>query len=216
MKRAHTVSLIALLSAVPALAGQEGPYALDFHFTGTSYAGCAALPDASLSCATMNPNGVVVSNFMWAWVVISGVPDPAGVGSVSFGIDHALTDIVWSTCTGGTDMPQAGWPATGTGITITWPDDCYVVTDNGDGATALGSFVVANDETTLMFLRDDPRVGEALVTDCDALTTEICLERLGIADATVNGTQGMVVCGNPCVTPAEEATWGAIKAVYGR
>jgi hypothetical protein len=173
------------------------------------------------SCEVLNPNNIVSPNPTWAWVVVSGLADSVGtlnrggVGRVRFGFVHTLATYAWSLCTGGSEFPEASWPASGTGNDVTWVGDCYHVAANPVGATRIGVLVVPEDATGLIRLALDPRAGDARFYDCDGDVAEICSDLLGVGDATVGGVEGATACGQSCdVNPIEEASWGRVKAVY--
>lgn len=198
-------------------------YTIDFHFSAPTPVGCLALGDGAIAtCGTLQPNGFVSTQPRWAWIVLTGIPEDQGGGeaggirSVSFGIEHSLAEPVWSLCNGGSEMPDATWPASGTGITVTWPDDCYHATASAVGGTRVGILTIASDASGPITVVPNPATGVASVTDCDGVVYELCPGALGVADATPAGDMGVTACGNACATPAASLTWGNIKAAFGR
>jgi hypothetical protein len=169
----------------------------------------------------LNPNNVFSANPTWAWVIVSGVSDSAsaqdrgGISRARFGFNHTLAEFAWSLCTGGSESPEASWPAPETGNDVTWLGDCHHVTANPIGATRIGVLVVPEGASGLIQLIGDPRVGGALFYDCDGDFAEICPDLLGGGDATAGGAQGAIACGQLCgVNPIEAASWGQVKAFY--
>jgi len=233
MRPSIRLALSALLASTvttSATAGDDvGPYGIDFHISAPSYAGCDARSDDAASCATQNPNGVAASGAMWVWVFVSGVPeatpaaagDPWGIRALSFGLSYeSLGFADWTGCHGGTEDPQddaeGTWPESGTGLTVTWPDDCHEVTGNDDGLTAVGILTVGTDESGLLDVVTDPRVGYVRATDCVGTGFRVCDERLGRADVAVGGTGGVVACDETCsLVPTRSGSWSSVKAVFG-
>lgn len=220
---------LATIAAPSANAGEDvGPYGVDFHISAPSYAGCGARADAAATCATQNPNGVVASGAMWVWVFVSGVPGdpgagaPDGIGSLSFGLSYdALGFASWSGCHGGDEDPQndkgGTWPESGTGLAVSWPDECYRVTENDDGLTVVGILTVGTDETGLIDIIADPRRGTVHASDCLGAGYVVCADRLGRADVAAGGTGGVVACDETCtMVPTRPGSWATIKSAYRR
>jgi hypothetical protein len=205
------------------------PYGLDFHITPPNYAGCAAGADVTATCANRNPNGVTATGAMWVWIFASGVSDGTkgtaadGIGSIAFGLEYdaGVGPAIWSACHAGTESPQndkgGTWPESGTGLAVTWPDDCYRVTENDDGLTAIGILTIDPAATGFIDFIEDPRPGAVSATDCSGATFAVCPERRGRAEVTAGGTGGVLGCDETCTqSPVDRRTWSAIKAVYGR
>ncbi len=223
-----TVGVLTL--PTPIMAADEFPYTLDLHFTEPSYLGCTegTVSDGALRCWVLNPNGIDVGEFEpnFAWVVIGGVPDgsgpgaPGGIGGLQFGIEYDSTvDMTWFLCTGGTESPQADpidgvWPDTGTGNDVRWPGGCYLVTDNPDGVTKVGLFILTQGSAGLIRVVEDPRIGQAHATACDESISRICRQAMGIGDATIGGGMGVATCGYLCAVPVKEGSWGSIRNIY--
>jgi hypothetical protein len=136
---------------------------------------------------------------------------PNGVGGFEFGIEYDDTvDVIgWEHCAGGFDIPEEGWPASGTGNAMTWSGGCHF--PPGEVAIA-GDFVVANPTVGEMRIVPDPRTGRVEWVDCNIDLYEICPANLGTFDLA---TAVDPLCGDHCGTvPAPVVRWGQIKAVY--
>jgi len=137
----------------------------------------------------------------------------------------------WSMCTGGSEIPEDGWPASGTGNAVTWAGGCYDVTENDDGVTKIGFFVIFPDSRGAMWIVEDPRVGYALASDCWPNSYLICRELMGssvmdpvdapcdeyFADNGIGYPESPCnPCGDTCPqgTPINSTTWGGIKSHY--
>ncbi len=118
-------------------------------------------------------------------------------------------------CTGGNELPDNFWPASGTGNAVVWPRRCYDVTENNDGMTKIGHFVVSPDSRGAMSIVVDPHVGYALAADCRPDSYLICREVKGSSvmdrvDAprneyfADNGIGYFESSRNPCGAPARE------------
>lgn len=214
--------LLATVPASVAVAGTQS-HAISFHFSTPQPAGCPTFNDGVISsCDVIRPNGVTHPSAQWAWVVLSGVHDgtgpgnAGGIGSVSFGLEHSLVSPIWDLCAGATAKADPGWPASGTGITISWDDDCYLVENNAIGATALGILTIDAQATGLIQASAHPGLGRATTTDCAGTELTICPNLLGNGDAMAGGSSGMPACGLTCTTPVEESSWARIKSGFER
>jgi hypothetical protein len=139
---------------------------------------------------------------------------PNGIGGLQFGIEYEIDggDVVaWMHCAGGTDIPDPNWPASGTGIALTFLGGCHVP----DAEVALVGVILimgSGDVSGDFRLTPDPRIGMALVADCNPTSYEICQPNLASWSL---GTDVVPVCGNHCGgTPVEETSWGRIKSQY--
>lgn len=142
---------------------------------------------------------------------------PDGIGGVQFGIEYAFESggvLSWATCSGGAEIPQEGWPASGTGNAITWSSGCH----EPPGELAfVGAFVVRADAIGVPVVgwvrfTGDPRVGQALVADCDADVSAMC--ESGLVTWTA-GEPLPDVCGACVATPTRGASWGDLKLEFG-
>lgn len=227
MTRWPGVSLALLAALVPADGFADGVgaqnHALSVHFSSPEQTGCNVLPDAALtSCESINPGGVVTPVAQWAWIILTGVPDgtgpgnAGGIGAIAFGLDHTLEEPIWSLCAGATEEPDALWPASGTGIRITWDDECHIVEDNPIGGTVIGILTIDAAAKGLIQTTGHPDLGRATTTDCAATTLTLCENLLGSGDAAAGGTGGTPACGTTCTTPVEETSWARLKSTFTR
>ncbi len=223
---AIATALLSFPGPVVADVGLRPNQTIDIHFQPPSYIGCseAAVSDAALSCGTLDDtyrdHGPSTPNF--AWVVVGGVEDgtgpgaPGGIGGLQFGIDIDPGFVIrgWTLCTGGDEIPEVGWPKSGRGNAVTWSGGCRLVTDNGDGLTRVGFLVLQALDEAMIRVTGDPRIGYALVVECDGSQGALCRELLGYG-----GTDGVghyTACGDACLVrePARETSWGALRALY--
>ena len=123
---------------------------------------------------------------MYVWIVVSdgdGFPD--GIGGAQFGIEHSVAPGGgWALCTGGQEIQEGGWPASGTGNAVTWPGGCY---DPVGSNAKIGFFayVPPGDPPGSFAITPDPRNGLAIYSSCDQVSTEICADNLATdADLT--------------------------------
>ncbi len=149
-----------------------------------------------------------IEGIAFLWVVMSdGDVFPDGIGGIQFGIEHEKDMQGWSLCTGGAEIPEDGWPASGTGNAATWGGGCYYP----PGENAVVGFFTLNDGASgWMAITEDPRVGTALWSDCVPVSQDFAPELLGSLD---NSTGGDPNC-DEIATPTIESSWGRVKAHY--
>ena len=124
-----------------------------------------------------------VEGHAFVWVVASQVQDfPDGIGGAQFGIEYAAGVEGWSLCTGGMEIPEQGWPASGTGTAVTWPDGCYYP---AGGNAKIGYFTLSDGASGHMRVTTDPRTGEAEYSNCDAINAPFLPGDLGSASLSM-------------------------------
>lgn len=179
-------------------------------------------------------NGIPCSNYVtvrpansanWVYVVV-GHGD-AGIDGVSFGVAYDgiyepgyLDALSWTVCSDGMAFPSENpaWPASGSGIRLTW-DTCQGTVAGNDGIQAvvakfyMYAYEGAHFEVTPNFTTGD--APELNVNTCGQGTTRL-LEQYG--ESLWGVLTGRVDFGggyglNPCLNglPAEPSTWGRIK-----
>lgn len=146
-----------------------------------------------------------------------------GVAGFQCGIDYngavgAGVDVFGWTLCANQEFAQPGWPASGTGNTITWAPatDCQDVNSEpyvpGTVIAIGGVFAVEVLSPDFMSVIPRPVDGKAKVADCNAAEDDITFNtpsQLGIAGF---GLPGYNPCGLP--TPVQNSTWGGIKKAY--
>jgi len=189
---------------------------LNLHLTLASYAGCDDTNFDVIDEGTCSDlSGGAVAGQAFVWVVASkegGLPD--GIGGVQFGIQHSGVIQNWALCTGGSQIAENGWPASGTGNACVFDDGCYVPAGE---AARIGFFGVDEGATGSYRLTDDPRIAQAVWADCSTETFTYCEGNLGRVDHG-SGTTQDPRCGDRCddVIPNRATTWTSIKAHFDR
>jgi len=208
-------SVMALLAAAPALAQDVDPH------TGIVV---QTFPWAVFTCSDpaytweteCEEMDATVGEFQNHVVAVYATREggwPEGIGGIQFGIEYAFENgqvTSWTLCSGGSEVPEAGWPASGTGNAVTWMAGCHV--PPGEVAF-VGAFLVYTESfgepvTGWLRITADPRVGQALVADCETNLAEVC------SDALVTWTAGESlpdVCGACIATPTRSTSWGELK-----
>jgi hypothetical protein len=213
MKRI-ALCLATLVIPVAAFAQDDPAASINVLLTPPSYSGCGDpafnFIDAG-SCADLSSSGTGGQGFLW--VVLSREGGFSGVGGCQFGLNHTVAASGWTLCTGGSEVPEGGWPASGTGNAVTWGGGCYV----SPGSNAKIGFLAVNpDNGGSIAITADPRVGSSVWADCDAALWTVCEQYLG-SDDLASGTSPS--CGDASATgctatPIEETTWGGIKSLF--
>jgi len=216
MVRAPRLALALLtLPALVAAQPLDGAANLNFHHTQASYAGC----DDGLwdeidggVCADLDLDPIPAQSFLWFVISRVDVPLENGVGGVQLGIDHVDADVLgWTLCTGGSEIPEDGWPASGTGNAMTWSAGCY---EPAGGHQARIGFITLGDGLVGQFeVTGDPRVGQAVYADCDTETYAICFSNLGRYDTGLDFNPP--TCNPECGSvPSRRSSWGTLKALF--
>lgn len=213
MKRLALVAVAALIPATAAQA-QDTLANMNLFITIPSYTGCADVLFDSIDsgdCSGLTSDGVDGTAFVWIVASREGGFNGGGVGGAQFGVEHTGVETTgWTLCTGGSEIPEGTWPASGSGNAVTWGGGCY---DPAGSAAKIGFFGVNNGATGTMAVTADPRIAEALWASCDQTTYDICGDNLGGAELASGTTPG---CGDLCEggTPTEGVTWSQVKALF--
>lgn len=155
--------VVCLLCVVAASSGPANAEAVYFlHATPASSGLCNAVNDATLSCGSVN-NGPDGFGDTFVWVIVGDVGSE--IGGAQFGVeyDSGVQVALWQPCTGGEQIPQVGWPASGTGNVLTYSQGCYRPPGN---LAKVGFFYVSSGSVGAMRITDDPRFGEAMTFGC--------------------------------------------------
>lgn len=212
MKRLALCLLALLVPAAVFAQNPDGDANVNVLITVPSYTGCADpnydFIDAGF-CEDLVSDPIPGGAFVW--VVYShqgGWAD--GIAGAQFGIDYSGVDVQsWALCTGGAEIPEAGWPAAGTGNAATWAGGCY---NPAAGNARVGFFTVGDGSSGTMGVIPDPRINDTQFTNCTTDLFSICAANLGSADLA-GGT--LPLCTNECGgTPVEETSWGSIKSMF--
>ena len=209
MKR-FAACLIALMLPAMAFAQADPNANINYSVGPPDYAGCNAAMFSMLEAGTCEDGasaGMAGTIFKWVWVHdADGFPD--GIGGAQFGIETDKPMIGWTLCTGGNEVPEGGWPASGTGNAVTWEGGCY---DPPGVIAVVGFFTIADGMTGGMTIIGDPREGVAKYADCVPNGHNFCPENLmtGVNDGAL--TPDCDLCEG---TPVQESSWGEIKSMY--
>lgn len=198
--------LVALMVPAIASAQDDADAFINVTVTPPSYGGCdagAGIDDGGCLDLASAPqeNGFVfvVASRLGGW--------DDGIGAIQFGLDHTLAGS-WALCTGGSEIPEAGWPASGTGNAATWGGGCYLPA----GENALVGFVsVAGPAGGSIQTTGDPRVGAAIYTSCSAVPFNFPAGNLGGDADLADGTTPLC---EPTGTPTVEETWSSLKNLF--
>ena len=211
MKRLALCLLALLVPAAVVAQDLDGDMNVNVLITQPSYTGCADPAFEFIdqgNCADLSSDAFPGGAFVW--VVYSHQGGWAnGIGGAQFGIDYAGVQVqAWGLCTGGAEIPEAGWPAAGTGNAATWAGGCY---NPPAGNARVGFFTVGDGAAGTIGVIPDPRINDTQYTDCATNLFSTCAGNLGSADLAGGTTP---LCSNNCGTPVEEASWGRIKGMF--
>jgi len=200
--------LAALMVPALALAEIDVDASMNLLITPPSYSGCADEQfdwiDGSV-CADLTSTAVAGYSFVWV-VASDGENWPGGIGGIQFGIEYTASVTGWTLCTGGQEVSEDGWPASGKGNAVTWAGGCY---DHDGGNARVGFFSLEDGATGGMTITADPRTGDAMYSDCVPASSLICPENLGWDEDFSDGIAPN--CDTCPGTPTRETTWGRIK-----
>lgn len=166
------------------------------------------------------------------FVYVIGVPEipdisevsvkPPGLGGIQLGISHdeapALNVSGWTSCAA-MEFPAEGWPASGTGNTMTWLSHC------DQERLVAGYFLVTAYAPSTLSIAPFPPTGKIKTADCSSAETvldhSLGIDRTGWISFG-GGSRGIDTDGcNPILTPCsditavERTTWGRLKAKFG-
>lgn len=213
MRRSCLVLGALLLMAAPTHAQVDETVTLNLYIGAPDYAGCGSFDDAEVAlCSNLASPPHPGTSFLW--VVVSDTGGwPQGIDAIQFGVEWAGLQVQgWSLCTGGLQIPQTGWPASGTGNAMTWAGDCY---EPPSEVAKVGYFTIDDGSIGSMLITGDPRLSppQTLFTYCNSSLAEICEGNRGGASLMV-GTDP--ICGDNCdgSTPTHETSWSDIKERY--
>lgn len=187
-----------------------GEQRINLYVTTPSYSGCSDPTfdaiDAGECTDLANPPATGAA---FVWIVASDLDGFAtGIGLVEWGVEYdaGVNVTGWQLCTGGSQIPQEGWPASGTGNAVTWQFGCY----EPEGSNARAGFFTVSDVgvTGSMTITRDPRKTHALIVDCMATDeNRLCVEALGSLTfgQTSSPVCGEVSCGAPASGGARAA-----------
>jgi len=185
---------------------------LNVLLTNPSYVGCSDPEFVQIDervCSEIASGPIAGPAFLWLVTSREGGYD-AGIGGVQLGLTHTLgSGLAWALCTGGSEIPEPGWPDSGTGDAATWAGGCY----HPAGQVArIGYLGLSLGDVGSIAITGDPRIGEAVYADCLAELFSYCDGNLGRAELAEGTTP---LCGDYCeVVPVHDVSWGAIKSLY--
>jgi hypothetical protein len=187
LRAAAAASLVALLLARPAVA-EDAP-TLFVHLTNASWSGCETIDPASMDCSDIDVEGNS-TGYQFAFVMVGGI---GAITGAQFGVEYEGTvDVAdWTLCTGGMQITQEGWPASGKGIAVTWAETEFP--SSTDSLVVVGYFLIEPSSSGTIEVTADERIEQAVYID-DA-TEQNEFAGLGVADAN-GGGQGYSTCGS--------------------
>jgi hypothetical protein len=150
--------------------------------------------------------------------------DPVGMRGVRLGIEYDQGDgerinvFSWNSCSGA-EFRQTEWPASGSGITLTY-DEC-----TGSEVIVGGYFYITAYSPSVIALTGFPSTGVVEYLDCSGATEEfVPVDEVQVGWISMGGAaRGFDANGcNPAIepcnvapSPVQTTTWGKIKAKYG-
>jgi hypothetical protein len=172
-----------------------------------------------LTVSTLNTEGPLLTAQTAYFLVCNG-SDSLGIAGMEFGIAFPPELAVGTpTACGDLDFPQAGWPASGSGILITWEGSTHCQNQNSEpfvsgSVIAIGASMYCYAYApSQLAVTPGPVSGKLKVADCGAAETNLTNlipSRFGIAG--FGGAASYKSC-TP-VVPVRETTWGRIKTQY--
>lgn len=143
-------------AAVPGARAAGAP-SLSLHAVESPVASCVALDLAGVGCDDLVVD-VPDATDLLVFVLATHVDSLAGV---QFGIHYDATVSVnsWTRCTSGLDIPEDGWPDSGTAIALAFPE---ILPTGPDSLVALGFFTIEGGSSGSIQVTDDARIGEAV------------------------------------------------------
>lgn len=186
--RALASALAASLVFIGPAAGSGAPSTINFNLVLTPadfQSGCSGgdwIDQASCEGLASEP----IDGQAFLWVVVSSsngfLSFPESINAVQFGIEYDADVSAWYSCTGGLQIPGAGWPASGTGIALAW-DQCPELLE---GETVrVGYFLLGDGDSGTFSITPDPRDGQLLITDCEHRASYACPGNAATADLSV-------------------------------
>jgi hypothetical protein len=222
MKRALVFTFaFCFIMAGSAIAGTLDGAVIAMHASGkhAKFGVCEAAnsPDSlGIACSSFitDAQPLRVSNDVY--IVVAKAAAGPGVGGCSFGILRSGPAVGFFGFTLCADLqfPNGGWPNSGGGNRITWVSttNCQRDVIGTDGAHAVaGSFYLyaTGNGTVSITPNNGLVVPELKVSDCNASESDVtCVGAVGFGTSL-----GYNPCTNPCATPVEPTTWGAIKSL---
>ncbi len=211
---AVVVVLLPLLSLVPAaaLAGPVSNAAIALHLMSPTGKSVCTRTGTKPICSQIVTRGDLLPSSYFAYVLVTDGSVSEGVAGLQFGVSYAAASemgvdvYAWTSCA---DLQFAmdGWPASGTGIVLTWDSttNCQRYTPSGDSlgvVATVGFFYVTAYSADTLRVTTWPADGMAMVASCTAIpdtlessTLHPSPPRLGTAVFSQGGT----VSGyNPC------------------
>jgi hypothetical protein len=172
-----------------------------------------------LTGSTVNPNGPL-GVAQTAYFLVCNASDSLGIAGMEFGISFPPQIAVGQPkACGDLDFPQNGWPATGSGILVTWDRITHCKNTNSEPFVPGTVLVIGASMYVYAYgpgqlsVTPGPVSGRAKVADCRAAETDITAafpSHLGTAG--FGGAPSYNPCNGP--TPVKETTWGKIKNQY--
>jgi len=217
------IVLTTLLATTSVNAG--GLAGLVIHMSPADYSGCDLLVDDELVCEAIDAIGVETGPqhawiIAYGWSGLDGWPAELGIGSAGFGVAYPPNAIVtdWTLCTGGSQIPvddetYGTWPASGTGILVSWPEGGH---ETLYGFAKIGYLSVAEDSFGKLEIVPHPVLGRAELAAPPPADTTWEIPPAWFSTADIDGLvpdDGWKSC-NGFPPPVVTSSWARVKALY--
>lgn len=220
------LSALMFLGSTPVQGGPNSSAVLALHATGVAMKNQCAVgrqPCTSLRTEWSTYNPVTGEGAGFTYVLVMEANATEGIAGVEFGIAYNDTSLEgvdffdtggsypgWTSCADLT-FAETGWPASGTGILLTWnpTTHCQQVEPGGTGTGVVavaGYFYVAAYSADVLRITPRPSSGLASVSSCAGVEDIISTDRLGSAAYSEDGSLlGKLVCnyGLPPCMPSD-------------
>ncbi len=206
MRITLSVILAALLIASGAAAQSNSLAKIQPHLVPAGGPNPCSPSNSLVPCASIATAGRLEPTYYYAYVLVTDGNSTKGVAGLQFGLDYEAAagsgvDIFgWTRCAD-LEFSGSGWPAAGTGTTITWvpESNCQSSLPGGPGSgvvAAAGYFYLGAYSADVFRITAHPAVGSAKVADCMGAESVLPGASLGTARFSTGGNEPGI---SPCV-----------------